>query len=712
MSKETGLNMELQFLKGVGPKGAMSLQKLGLSTVQDVLWYFPRRMEDRRHLPPIMMLRPGFASSARGQLVDIRTQSIRGGKVILKATIKDSTGVLDLVWFNQPWVKRELEKVDGEIIVFGTVKEGMRKLEMAAPEWEAIDPDDESGDFTRLTPVYGLKEGVPQKLVRRAAKSAVEFFASQVVDPIPAPIRKEFALPDLGWSLGQLHLPTNDESYDKARTRIAFQEFLYLQLELQMRRMQVQQEIGISFPISTLDVGQADSGSLFEGSERQSGSLADEVRRMLPFEMTGAQKRAVKEIWHDMEQPTPMNRLVQGDVGSGKTAVAACAILGAVRSGYQAAMMAPTEILAEQHAVNLRRLFEPLGITVTLLVGKLNAAQRRKAMDQAANGEARVCVGTHALIQEGVKFHKLGLAVIDEQHRFGVLQRAAIRQKGYGHPDVLVMTATPIPRTMTMAIYGDLDVSVIDELPPGRKPIKTHWKMPRDRTKVYETVRILLAEGRQAYFVCPMISENEKMQTQAAEELYARLSEVEFPDYKVGLLHGQMKPSEKEEIMLKFRAGDLQILVSTVVIEVGVDVPNATVMVIEDAYRFGLSQLHQLRGRVGRGAYQSYCILISDARTPDSEQRLSVMVETSDGFRIAEEDLKIRGPGDVAGTRQSGQLTFKVADLIRDMRQLERAKEAAIEILTADPELVSPQHKLLLEGVRAKRSDDALIAAS
>ncbi|RYG68450.1 ATP-dependent DNA helicase RecG, partial [bacterium] len=387
------------------------------------------------------------------------------------------------------------------------------------------------------------------------------------------------------------------------------------------------------------------------------------------------------EIWADMGQPSPMNRLVQGDVGSGKTAVAAAAILAAIRSGYQAAMMAPTEILAEQHYYNLRKLFAPLGIETELLIGRQGSRDRKAALGKIKEGYANLVVGTHALIQEGVEFAQLGLAVIDEQHRFGVLQRKALREKGLGNPDVLVMTATPIPRTLQMTKLGDLDVSKIDELPPGRKPIKTYWKSPEDRPEVYKGVERLLALGQQAYFVCPLVGETEKVQALAATELHEHLSHEVFPELRVGLLHGQMKGAEKDSVMENFRAHDLDILVSTTVIEVGVDVPNASIMVIEDADRFGLAQLHQLRGRVGRGSTKSFCILIASNKSEETRRRLDVMVDSTDGFRIAEEDFEIRGAGNVAGTEQSGQLDLKVADLVQDKDELGRAREVAFALV-------------------------------
>ncbi|HJP82872.1 MAG TPA: ATP-dependent DNA helicase RecG, partial [Fimbriimonadaceae bacterium] len=508
-----------------------------------------------------------------------------------------------------------------------------------------------------------------------------------------------------------------------------------------MKRAEVQQELGIAFPIEALKNGievltqsapvdtepvskrskqavvvkERRVTHLFEADQeakRDGVPLWHQIHAMLPFTLTNAQMRVIDEIYADMAQPHPMNRLVQGDVGSGKTAVAACAMLAAVRSGYQAAMMAPTEILAEQHFSNLTKLLEPLGIEVALLVGKQNARDRKRALDAVSSGKAKVVVGTHALIQEHVEFDRLGLAVIDEQHRFGVLQRAALRQKGLGNPDVLVMTATPIPRTLTMTLYGDLELSVIDELPPGRKSIKTHYKPNASRDSVYESVRKLVSEGRQAYFVCPLVSDSEKMQAQAATDLAYRLENGPFNEMRVGLLHGQQKPAEKEEVIDRFRKGELDILVSTTVIEVGVDVPNASVMVIEDANRFGLSQLHQLRGRVGRGEHQSFCILIADARNDEARERMDTMVRTTDGFEIAEVDLRLRGPGELAGTAQSGNRDFKLADLVQDGKLLEVSRQAAMRLVEQDPHLALDEHQGILMKVREQRARSAVITVS
>jgi ATP-dependent DNA helicase RecG len=412
-----------------------------------------------------------------------------------------------------------------------------------------------------------------------------------------------------------------------------------------------------------------------------------------------------------MESPRAMNRLLQGDVGSGKTVVAAAAVVGAVHCGYQAAVMAPTEILAEQHYRVFSGLLQPFGVDVALLVSGLPASERARVYEGAANGLIPVVVGTHALIQDELKFSKLGLVIIDEQHRFGVVQRAMLREKG-GNPDVLVMTATPIPRTLALTVYGDLDVSIIDEMPPGRRPVRTYWKPSSEREKVYEGVRRLVREGRQAYIVCPLVEESEKLSAQAATELASYLQEHVFPEFRVGLLHGQMRPAEKDAVMDAFRKGEIHILVATTVVEVGVDVPNASVMVVEGAERFGLAQLHQLRGRVGRGAHQSYCVLLGDPKTPEGQARLEVMVSTTDGFRIAEEDLRLRGPGEFYGTRQSGLPDLRVADIVRDVRILEQARSDAQELVLRDPKLSLPEHEALAEAVRQKCSEADLVTVS
>ena len=688
------LDTDVQYLKGVGPKLAQILAKLGIKTVGDVLYHLPRRYEDRRNIPAMTEVRPGDWVTVRGRVLGVEGRPTRRGVVILKVPISDGKRTIALTWFNQPWLKKKFEGFRGEVLAYGQVKEGAWQLEMASPEFEIIGEEDDGADFARIVPVYPLSEGVNQSLVRRAVGSALDGYLQYVQDPLPEAIQRKYGLRPLKWSLRQIHQPGDEESRVAARKRLVFDEFFVMQLSLAMARAETHQELGIPFPV-----------------DKERDRLWEDISRMLPFELTGAQRRVIQEVWADMQSPHPMNRLIQGDVGSGKTAVAASAMLAAVRAGYQAALMAPTEILAEQHYENVRALMEPLGIETVLLVGKHSAAKKKKAYEHTAKGSSPIAVGTHALIQEGVSFKHLGLVVIDEQHKFGVLQRAALREKGLGNPDVLVMTATPIPRTLTMAVFGDLDVSVIDELPPGRKPVKTHWKKLTERPSVYIGVRKMIEEGRQAYFVCPMVSENENSLAHAAVELHHRLSTQVFPDLRVGLIHGQMKSREKEAAMLKFRAHELDVLVATTVIEVGVDVPNASVMVVEDANRFGLSQLHQLRGRVGRGASQSFCILVADAKNEDAQARLEIMTRTTDGFLIAEEDLKLRGPGELVGTRQSGNMDFKVADLVRDTKLLEVARQAAMKLVEFDPKLARPEHAMLLGEVVRRRDDIAKRAA-
>ena len=730
-----GLDTEVQYVKGVGPRVATLYKKVGVETAEDLMFHLPRRYQDRRNIPPISKAKPGQVVTIKGRVRRIEARTIGGGRVLLKAIIEDSSGAICLTWFNQPWIRKQLEETD-QVIAYGLVKEGAHLHEIGSPEWEGIEADDDGESFAQIVPVYPLTEGLQQKTARKAAASVLDLYLHAVEEPLPQSLLQAQKLREIQWCLRQIHHPESEESRIQARRRIVFEEFLYMQLELAMRRAATQQELGIAFPIAELESGSltmpqesAEEGTgknkrkatvgtpqdLFfavESEKREGEPLWQQIGRMLPFTMTEAQDRVVREVLADMAIPHPMNRLVQGDVGSGKTAVAAACMLAAVRSGYQCALMAPTEILAEQHFKNFKKYFEPLGVQVELLVGKLGSKDRKNAYQRLETGAAQVAVGTHAIIQEGVKFQSLGFVVVDEQHRFGVLQRKAIRDKGFGNPDVLVMTATPIPRTLTMTIFGDLDISVIDELPPGRKPIKTHHKRPFEREAVYNKVRELVEQGRQAYVVCPMVSENEKMLAQAAEELYLQLSTGTFADFRVGLLHGQMKSAMKDEVMAAFRNGEIDILVATTVIEVGVDVPNASVMVIEDANRFGLAQLHQLRGRVGRGDTQSFCILVSDAKSDDVMRRMDVMVATTDGFRIAEEDLEIRGPGNIAGTEQSGSLDFKVADLLQDSKLLEIARQAAMRIIETDPNLSGAEWTKVRTKIRQRRSDVALITVS
>jgi ATP-dependent DNA helicase RecG len=517
--------------------------------------------------------------------------------------------------------------------------------------------------------------------MRSLMKRLVDGYAPAVEDPVPETLRLRRHLPPLRRALEAGHFPETEEELATARRRLVFDDFLLLQLGLGIRRQREGREPGLTM--------------------NPPGSLARRLLDALPYALTGAQDRVWREIRTDMAQPYPMNRLLQGDVGSGKTIVAALASLVAIESGYQAAFMAPTEILAEQHLMTLQALVEPLGVRIALLTNAIRSKARESLLEATAAGVMDLVVGTHALVQEGVRFKRLGLSIVDEQHRFGVAQRATLRGKGE-RPDVLVMTATPIPRTLALTLYGDLDVSVLDELPPGRRPVKTVARSENKRRRIYEFVAAEIASGRQAYVVCPLVEESEVSDLRAATEMADRLQREVFPELRVGLLHGRMSFPEKERVMRDFKAGDIKVLVSTTVIEVGIDVPNASVMLIEHAERFGLSQLHQLRGRVGRGPFKSYCVLLGHAPSGAARQRIAAMTETNDGFKIAEVDLTIRGPGDFFGTRQSGLPEFRVADLLRDGAALEEARREAFALIARDPKLREPEHRALRAALLAR----------
>ncbi|GAB4459231.1 MAG: ATP-dependent DNA helicase RecG [Armatimonadaceae bacterium] len=673
-------------IKGIGEKTATLFTKIGIATVYDLLTTFPRRYEDRSQFRRIVELQDGEAATIIGKVTSVENRPTKNQLTLTRVTLDDGQkGVATLVWFNQWRLKQQFEKRIGkQIAVYGTVKRGYNAVELTSPDWEDLDDSGtvDSLAIGRIVPVYGLTEGLSQKVVRRAVAVALDNFAEMWEETLPAAIRADKGMPAREKAVRQMHFPESWGHLEAARRRLAYEELLVVQLALAQQQNQLHQEAGIAF---------ADTAR----------PLA-ELGAALPFSLTGAQQRAMEEIAADMQSARPMNRLVQGDVGAGKTVVAMGALLIAVRNGYQAALMAPTEILAEQHFRGISRTLGERGVRVELLTGSRAAAEKRQVRERVAAGEADVVIGTHALIQEGVAFHRLGMAVVDEQHRFGVLQRAALSGKG-ANPDILVMTATPIPRTLTLTVYGDLDVSIIDELPPGRKPIRTHWKKPAEKNKIYDGVRQLIEAGRQAYVVCPLVEESDKLTAQAATELASHLRQHVFPEFSVGLLHGQMPPAEKDDMIRRFRENDVQILVSTTVIEVGVDVPNAVVMVIEDADRFGLAQLHQLRGRVGRGSHASYCVLIADPKSADGVERMQVMTVTNDGFVIAEEDLRLRGPGDFFGVRQSGIAGLKVANLVDDMPILREAREDARAIVSVDPKLTAPENRALNRAVQQHR---------
>lgn len=672
----------VQYLKKVGPRRARYFHKLGLYTLRDLLTHYPRRYEDRSNLKKAYQLKHGEVETVQGRVVAVSETQPRKNLSITKVAFHDGSGIFYGVWFNQPYLKKTFTP-GMEVIVTGKV-DRRYGVQINVSEYEIVEEDGEVIHTGRVVPIYSTTEGLSQRLLRSVIKNAVEEGADACREFLPSGILATYRLMPLPQALRAVHFPTTLEEAAEARRRLVFEELFLLQLGVQMAGRKIKEEgKGVQ--------------------HRPDGPLMQRFRQYLPFTLTPAQEKVIAQIFRDMESEKPMNRLLQGDVGSGKTVVAAAALVKTVDSGYQGAMMAPTEILAEQHYLTLQEFFWPLGIKVALLTGSLSRREKENYLRGLKSGEYDIAIGTHALIQDEVEFARLGLVVIDEQHRFGVHQRARLRNKGY-NPDVLVMTATPIPRTLALTVYGDLDLSVIDQLPPGRKEVKTYWVTPAQRGKVYKFLRQQLEAGRQAYLVCPLIEESEKLEVEAATR---KVKEVEavFGDFRVGLLHGRMKAEEKEEIMERFRAGEVDILVATTVIEVGVNVPNATVMIIEDADRFGLAQLHQLRGRVGRGEHQSYCIMIADPKTDEGRARMQVMTATSNGFVIAEEDLKIRGPGELMGTRQSGLPDLKIADLIRDAGLLETAKKAAEELLERDPELSAPEHRLLREAVLEKFKD-------
>lgn len=668
------LESQVQYVKGVGPRLGGLFEKMGVHTVRDLLYHFPRRYEDRTRFARISQLKHGEPATVLGTVLAADNVQTRGRLVITKVAVDDGSGVVALTWFNQKFRKEQFNKLRGRrIVAYGTAQFGRWGVEMSSPEWELYDENADPLSSGRVVPVYPLTEGMFQAYVRRALANAVEDYVGLVEETLPADLRDRLDLADLGWALRNIHFPESEPALEAARRRLVFEELFLLQLALATRKRQMEAPGGgIEFAVPD--------------------GFADDLRQLLPFELTNAQKRVIAEIAADMASPACMNRLLQGDVGSGKTAVALAAMLIAVRNGCQAALMAPTEILAEQHYIGISALLGNVGlmeIRTDLLTGSLRSSNRQAVRGRVASGQTQIVIGTHALIQEGVEFRRLGLVIVDEQHRFGVLQRAALMEKGL-NPDMLVMTATPIPRTLTLTVYGDLDVSIIDELPPGRKAVKTHWKQTGERRKVYAALRTIIEQGRQAYVVCPLIEESEKLQARAATDLAEFLQNEIYPDLRVGLLHGQMKTNEKDRVMSAFRAGEIDVLVSTTVIEVGVDVPNATCVVIEDADRFGLAQLHQLRGRVGRGEEQSFCVLICEANTEEAIKRMQTMCSTNDGFEIAEEDLKIRGPGEFYGTRQSGLAGLKIADIFRDVPVLELARKEAFDLVERDPQLSGP----------------------
>ncbi len=679
------LNIPVEAVRGIGQKRSALLRSAGVETVSDLLLRVPRRHIDRSAVAPTADLPIGVECTVVGTVVS--AGALPGKRPRFVVALHDGSGRIDCVWFGGVrFLHRAFQKGD-LVAVAGKVERFGGRPQMVHPEFEilASEEDEDRLHTGRIIPLYpttaGMKEGrLDSRGLRRAVRAALDAFGGEAPDPLPEAVRAQAGLMRLTDALRQVHFPETLAAAEGARGRLAFDELLLLQAALAQARQRRLAEPGIAF----------------SGSE----ALAGPLLASLPFALTGAQRRAFAEIVSDMRRPHPMNRLLQGDVGSGKTLVALLTALVAVADGYQAAIMAPTEILAEQHLSSLQALASPLRVPVRLLVGGMRAAERRRASAEVASGEASLIVGTHALLSEDVRFHQLGLAVIDEQHRFGVFQRAALKGKGAA-PDVLVMTATPIPRTLALTLYGDLDVSVLDELPPGRTPVRTAWRTADRRPAVLQFVRDEVARGRQVYLVYPLVEASEKSDLKAATEACEALRAGPLSGLRLALLHGQMKGEQKEAVMSGFKEREVDVLVSTTVIEVGVDVPNASVMVVEHAERFGLPQLHQLRGRVGRGAHASTCVLIADppdgALSEDARARLEALARTNDGFEIAEIDLRLRGPGDAFGARQSGLPDLRIAHPVRDARLLSEARQVASRMIEADPDLSAPGHRLLRE---------------
>lgn len=677
------LSRPVQFVKGVGPKVAGRLERKGIHSVEDLLFSLPRRYEDRRTVQTIESLSIGRPGTVAGTVTHAGFRYYRRAKVF-EVLIRDDSGVLTAKWFRGRDIHlRRVFQIGRRVLLTGEIRGSLFTKEMAHPDFEIIDDEEnERLHFERIVPVYSETEGLRQKQIRRIVRNALDQYASFIFHPIPEDIRIRRGLAEMAFSLENIHFPGYDEeihAYNAGTSaphrRLIFDDFFYFELALALRKNEMASEKGISF-----------------GNE---GVLLDPFLNHLPFALTNAQRRVLDEISVDMAGHRPMNRLLQGDVGCGKTVVAMAALVRAVENGFQGAVMAPTEILAAQHFSTVSKWAEPLGIRTVLLTGSLGSREREDLLGRIESGAVNIILGTHALIQEKVRFRRLGMVVIDEQHRFGVVQRRMLREKGL-HPDVLVMTATPIPRTLAMTVYGDLDLSVIDELPPGRQPVVTKVFDERARAGVYDLIREAVSDGRQVFVVYPLVEASEILDLKDATRMSEHLQTSVFPDLRIGIVHGRMKGSDKNGILNAFAQKRIDILVSTTVLEVGIDIPDASLMVVEHAERFGLSQLHQLRGRVGRSGIPSTCILMTTLGGSEAaDRRLRIMEETNDGFRIAEEDLLLRGPGEFMGTRQSGFPDFPVADILKNSDLLQEAREEAFSLAASDRRLEKEEHRLL-----------------
>jgi ATP-dependent DNA helicase RecG len=670
-------------LPGVGPRIAASLKDLNVTSLADLVSHYPSRHEDLSNVKKISDLRVGERATVVGRVVNVKKvgRPMRGRAPGLSVQLYDGTGYIPATVWGRGWLLNQLVP-EAWVLVSGEVQRRYG-LQLAAKNLELIDDPARVGETAhagQFVPVYPANKGINARRVRTLVHCALEE-AGRILDPLPSNLLARHGLPNLHDAIHEIHFPADKERLSAAKRRLIFHELFLIQTGLAARKARLEK---------------TESGRRHKGD----GRLLNPFLKSLPFGLTGAQERVIGEALEGMRSEKPMRRLLQGDVGSGKTVVAVAALLSAVESGGQGAIMAPTEVLAEQHFISISAALKELPVNVVLLTGSQGAAERRAALEAVKSGEAHMVVGTHALIQKGVEFNDLSLVVMDEQHRFGVGQRTVFKEKG-ATPDTLVMTATPIPRTLSLTLYGDLEVSLLDELPPGRRPVETTTVELPQRDGAYEAVRAELERGRQAYVICPLVEESEALEdVRAAEELYEELVEEIFPDRRVGLLHGRMKADEKRRVMAAFRAGEIEVLVATVVVEVGVDVPNASAIVIEGAERFGLSQLHQLRGRVCRGLHPPQCFLVGDPKTEDSRKRLEALCEHQDGFKLSEVDLAIRGEGTLFGSRQSGMPDLKIAKLLRDIEVLVEARRAAFELVAADPGLKEPEHRPLRREIR------------
>ncbi len=671
------LEKDVKYIKGVGPNRVKLLNKLGIFTLKDLITYYPRTYEDRSKPKNIAECIDGeevlIEAYASGRVSDVRLK----GKTMQKLVIRDETGVATAIWFNQSYLKSKF--VQGKKYAFyGKINNSFGKITINSP---VFDEEGKTSNTGKIIPIYPLTFSLSQNTIRRIMENAIKEVDGKLQETLPEYILKEYKLEGINEATKSIHFPKEFKDFNIARNRLAFEELLTMQLALlELKNSYMNEEKGIQF---SKDV-----------------HISDIINK-LPFRLTNAQRRVLEEIDNNMESDKPMNRLLQGDVGSGKTVIAMCAAYKAVRCGYQAAIMAPTAILATQHLENFKKIFDDLDIKCELLISAMTKKKKTELLERLKNGEIDILIGTHALLQENVEFKKLGLVVTDEQHRFGVKQRTTIVEKGQ-NPDVLVMTATPIPRTLALILYGDLDISIIDELPPNRKKIDTFAVTKGMEDRINNFIKLQLKEGRQAYIVCPLVEENEELDLKSVEKLYEKYKAEIFPEYKVEYIHGKMKVKDKDDIMMRFKNKEIDILISTTVIEVGVDVPNANIMVIEDAQRFGLAQLHQLRGRVGRGEYKSYCILKYEGNGETVRKRMKVMCDTNDGFIISEKDLELRGSGDFFGTMQHGLPEFKIANLFEDMPILKVAQEAALKIIDKDPKLEKEENVRLKKLIRDK----------